>query len=63
MIGAAHLVENWQSGIQVDDNDVPFIDHWDARLSYKFDIGVTLYGAVDNVTFGRVWRVGLRARF
>jgi iron complex outermembrane recepter protein len=91
MIGAAHLVENWQSGVQVDDNDVPFIDYWDVRLSFRFDVGVTLYGAVDNITnktmptipatpvsitdfdspyrddiydgFGRVWRLGLRAKF
>jgi outer membrane receptor protein involved in Fe transport len=90
-IGAAHLVSNWTSGVQVDNNDIPFQTYVDLRLSYKFDNGVSLYGAVDNAFdrwqpytpfspfsatayepptrddiydgFGRVWRVGVRAKF
>jgi outer membrane receptor protein involved in Fe transport len=90
-IGAAHLVSNWTSGLQVDNNDIPFQTYVDLRLSYKFDNGVSLYGAVDNAFdrwqpvvpfsansatayeapfrddiydgFGRVWRVGVRAKF
>ncbi len=39
-IGAAHLVSNWTSGLQVDDNDIPFQTYVDLRLSYRFDNGV-----------------------
>jgi outer membrane receptor protein involved in Fe transport len=77
--------------VQVDNNDIPFQTYVDLRLSYKFDNGVSIYGAVDNTFdrwqpitpftpfsatgyepplrddiydgFGRVWRVGVRAKF
>ena len=90
-IGAAHLVSNWTSGVQVDNNDIPFQTYVDLRLSFKFDNGVSIYGAIDNTFdrwqpitpftpfsatayepplrddiydgFGRVWRIGVRAKF
>jgi iron complex outermembrane recepter protein len=49
MIGASHLVNLWTSGVQVDDNDIPFYWYFDARLSYHWENGVTVYGAVDNL--------------
>ena len=52
MIGAAHLVSEWTTGIQVDNNDIPFQTYVDLRASYKFENGVQLYGAIDN-TFDR----------
>ena len=91
MIGAAHLVNFWKTGVDVSNNDIPFYWYFDLRLSYKWDNGLTLYGAIDNVAdkiqpviynspnsitifdqpyrdeiydgFGRVYRVGLRAKF
>ncbi len=48
MIGAEHLVSNWTSGVQIDDNDIPFTTYVDLRLSYNFNNGVTLYSAMDN---------------
>lgn len=53
MIGAAHLVSNWTSGDQVDNNDIPFYTYVDLRASYSFGNGVQLYGAIDN-TFDRL---------
>jgi outer membrane receptor protein involved in Fe transport len=52
MIGAAHLVSNWTSGVQVDNNDIPFQTYVDLRASYSFPFGLQLYGAIDN-TFNR----------
>jgi len=48
MIGASHLYTAWQNGVNVDNNDIPFYWYTDLRLSYKFDLGLTLYAAVDN---------------
>jgi len=53
MIGAAHLVSNWTTGVQVDNNDIPFQTYVDLRASYSFANGIQLYGAVDN-TFNRL---------
>jgi len=92
MIGATHLANNWTSGLQVPNNDIPFYTYVDLRLSYAFGNGVTVYGAIDNLGdrqipatpaspfsgwtlfdpdtrddiydgFGRVWRLGVRAKF
>jgi outer membrane receptor protein involved in Fe transport len=49
MIGAAHLVSQWESGIQIANNDIPFYTYFDLRLSYAFESGVTIYSAIDNV--------------
>src|SRR6185312_4604909 len=45
MIGASHLYTAWQNGVNVDNNDIPFYWYTDLRLSYKFDLGLTLYAA------------------
>jgi outer membrane receptor protein involved in Fe transport len=49
MIGAAHLYTGWQNGVNVDNNDLPFYTYLDARLSYRFAAGVSVYAAVDNI--------------
>jgi outer membrane receptor protein involved in Fe transport len=49
MIGATHLVTQWISMNEVDNNDIPFYTYVDLRLSYQFDNGLRLYGAIDNV--------------
>ena len=49
MIGAAHLVNFWRSGVNVDNNDIPFYWYFDLRMSYRFGNGVSVYGAIDNV--------------
>jgi iron complex outermembrane recepter protein len=53
MIGATHLVTQWINTPVVDNNNIPFYAYIDLRLSYKFDNGVQLYGAIDN-TFDRI---------
>lgn len=92
MIGAEHLYSGWANGVNVDNNDIPFYWYTDVRLNYKFDNGLTVYGAIDNLMnkimpvvafspasfltdfdvpyrddtydgFGRVFRVGIRAKF
>jgi outer membrane receptor protein involved in Fe transport len=49
MEGAAKLNNNWVSGTEVDDNDVPFNAYLDLRASYKWTDDIQFYGAVDNV--------------
>jgi iron complex outermembrane recepter protein len=49
MIGAAHLYTGWVSGVNVDNNDIPFYWYTDLRASYKFDNGLTVYGAIDDL--------------
>lgn len=49
LIGAAHLYTGWQSGVNVDNNDIPFYTYLDTRLSYRFADGLSLYAAVDNL--------------
>ncbi len=49
MIGADHLYTGWQDGVNVDNNDIPFYWYTDVRVSYKFDNGLTLYGAADDL--------------
>jgi outer membrane receptor protein involved in Fe transport len=53
MIGAAHLVSNWTTGVQVDNNDIAFQTYVDLRASYTFGNGLQLFGAMDN-TFNRL---------
>ena len=31
------------------NNEIPFYWYFDLRLSYRWDNGLTLYGAIDNV--------------
>ncbi len=49
LIGSAHLVNTWTSGVDVDNNDIPFFAYLDLRGSYKFNDDFNFYGAVDNV--------------
>jgi outer membrane receptor protein involved in Fe transport len=50
LVGAAHIVNRWTSGVQVPDNDTPFMTYIDGRLSYNFaPLGLTVYGAIDNI--------------
>ena len=48
LIGQAKLSNDWNASY-VDNNNVPFISYWDLRGSYKFDNGIQLYAAIDNV--------------
>ena len=49
MEGAAVLNNEWQSGVEVDNNNVPFNAYLDLRASYKWTDNIQFYGAVDNV--------------
>lgn len=90
IVGSAKLNNAW-GPLDVDDNDVPAMYYLDLRGSYKWDNGIQLYAALDNVldkdppvvafsangasafetpfvdaiydSFGRVWRMGIRAKF
>jgi len=90
IVGSAHLNNAW-GPLDVDDNDVPARYYLDLRGSYKWNNGIQVYAALDNVLdrdppvvpftassssgfetpfvdalydgFGRVWRLGVRAKF
>jgi outer membrane receptor protein involved in Fe transport len=49
MIGAAALNTAWHDGVEIDHNAIPMYWYTDLRLSYKWDNGLTLYAAVDNL--------------
>jgi outer membrane receptor protein involved in Fe transport len=49
VIGASHYINNWTSGVQIGNNDIPAFFYVDLRLSYNFGNGLQLYGAIDNV--------------
>lgn len=49
MVGASHLVSRWESGVEVPDNDLPFVAYFDARLSYQSESGLSIFGAIDNL--------------
>jgi iron complex outermembrane receptor protein len=49
-IGSARLNNLWTSGIQVDNNSVPWVGYLDLRGSYKWNDNIQLYADVDNVT-------------
>jgi outer membrane receptor protein involved in Fe transport len=46
--GHANLVNGWQSGVQVDNNDVSQVAYLDLRGTYKWNDNVQLYLSVDN---------------
>jgi outer membrane receptor protein involved in Fe transport len=48
--GPAKLSAVWQSGVQVDDNDIPWAGYLDARTSYKWNDEITFYAGVNNIT-------------
>ena len=49
-IGPAVLNNGWSNGVQVDNNDIPWVAYLDLRTSYKWNDNIQLYGALDNVT-------------
>jgi outer membrane receptor protein involved in Fe transport len=49
-IGSARLNNLWTSGIQVDNNSVPWVGYLDLRGGYKWNDNIQLYADVDNVT-------------
>jgi len=49
-IGAAVLNSAWTNGVQVDNNDIPWVAYLDLRGSYSWNENVQLYAAVDNTT-------------
>ena len=48
-IGAAVLNNYWTSGVQVDNNNIPWVAYLDLRASYKWSDNIQLFAAVDNV--------------
>ena len=48
VVGDAELVHEW-TALDVDDNKVPSRYYLDLRSSYKFDNGLQIYAALDNV--------------
>jgi len=48
-IGAAVLNNYWQQGVQIDNNNLPWVGYLDLRGSYKWNDNIQLYGALDNV--------------
>jgi outer membrane receptor protein involved in Fe transport len=48
MEGAAVLNNYWASGINVDQNTVPFNAYLDLRASYRWSPNVQFFGAIDN---------------
>jgi outer membrane receptor protein involved in Fe transport len=47
-IGTSRLNAYWQSGVQVDNNEVPDVAYVDLRASYQWTKNIELYAAVDN---------------
>ena len=48
-LGPAHLSGAWQNGIQVDNNDIPWVGYLDLRGSYKWNDNMTFYTSINNV--------------
>jgi outer membrane receptor protein involved in Fe transport len=49
-LGSAVLNNAWRSGIDVDNNAVPWVAYLDLRGSYNWNDNVQLYAAIDNTT-------------
>jgi outer membrane receptor protein involved in Fe transport len=49
-ISSARLNNLWTSGVNVDDNSVPWVGYLDLRGSYKWNDNIQLYADLDNVT-------------
>jgi iron complex outermembrane recepter protein len=47
-IGPAHLNLYWQSGVNVDNNDIPWVAYMDLRGSYQWNDHVQFYGTINN---------------
>ncbi|HEY4368935.1 MAG TPA: TonB-dependent receptor [Steroidobacteraceae bacterium] len=48
IVGSAHVNNAW-GPLDIDNNDVPSMVYLDLRASYKWDNGIQVYGALDNV--------------
>ncbi len=48
--GPAKLNLYWHNGVEVDDNDIPWVGYLDLRGSYKWNDHIQLYGTVNNFT-------------
>ncbi|HVZ27608.1 MAG TPA: TonB-dependent receptor, partial [Rhizomicrobium sp.] len=48
--GPAKLSDYWTNGIQIDNNDIPWVAYLDLRGSYKWNDHIQLYTAVNNIT-------------
>jgi iron complex outermembrane receptor protein len=49
-VSSARLNNLWTSGIDVDNNSVPWVGYLDLRGSYKWNDNIQFYASVDNVT-------------
>lgn len=49
LFGSARLVNAWTSGVNVDDNSVPWVAYFDLRTSYKWSDNLQIYGNIDNL--------------
>ena len=49
-IGSARLNNLWTSGVNVDNNSVPWVAYLNLRGSYKWNDNLQLYASLDNVT-------------
>ena len=49
-VGAAKLNNLWTTGVQVDNNSVPWVGYLAMRGSYKWNDNIQFYTALDNVT-------------
>jgi iron complex outermembrane receptor protein len=47
--GPAHLNLYWTNGVNVDNNDIPWVAYLDVRGSYKWNNNISLYGGVNDV--------------
>ena len=48
-IGPAHLSGAWTSGVEVDNNDIPWVGYLDLRGSYKWNDHMQFYTSINNV--------------
>jgi outer membrane receptor protein involved in Fe transport len=49
-LGQAALNNYWQTGVNVDENTIPFVAYLDFRGSYKWNDHMQLYGTISNAT-------------
>jgi outer membrane receptor protein involved in Fe transport len=48
--GPAKLSDYWTNGVQIDNNNIPWVGYLDARGSYKWNDHIQFYTAVNNIT-------------
>jgi outer membrane receptor protein involved in Fe transport len=49
-ISSARLNQNWTNGVNVDNNNIPWVGYLDLSLQYKWNENVEFYGTVKNTT-------------